>query len=233
MKDQRFAFWIISENDGRQRSFNISRRSLYGILFFAIIFCGFSVYGLYQTLNEDSLVSDRRELKIFKSRAISILNDLNATDLIDDTEMENSLKAFFENNGYLVPVNPPVVGVVTKGIERENGKLIHSGIDIAAEYGASVKSPLQGMVVYSGPSSDLGNMVIMAHDYGLYTLYGHNKQNLVKKQEYVTVGQEIAKVGGTGESNGPHLHFEIWEKDRVLDPREFIEIYKKRDVSIK
>ena len=55
----------------------------------------------------------------------------------------------------------------------------------------------------------------------------------MKKREYVSVGQEIAKVGGTGESNGPHLHFEIWEKDRVLDPREFIEIYKKRDVSIK
>ena len=191
------------------------------------------MYGLWQVLNEDSLASDHRELKKFKSRAISILNDLNAAELIDEEKMETSLKEFFESNGYPVPVNPPVVGVVTKGIERKNGELVHSGVDVAAEYGASVKSPLQGMVVYSGPSSDLGNMIILSHDNGLYTVYGHNKHNLVKIREFVNVGQEIAKVGGTGESDGPHLHFEIWEKDRVLDPREFIEIYKLRDVSIK
>ena len=47
------------------------------------------------------------------------------------------------------------------------------------------------------------------------------------------LGQVIAKVGDTGESNGPHLHFEIWKNNRVLDPRDLIEEYKKKDVSIR
>ena len=88
------------------------------------------------------------------------------------------------------------------------------------------------MVVFSGEMGELGNTIIIAHPKGFYTVYGHNNENLVKIRQNVKKGDAIARVGESGLSDGPHLHFEIWKNSEVLDPRDFINIYKEKDISI-
>jgi len=161
-----------------------------------------------------------------------LLNELNAEKLVMEENLENSIRSFFSESGEILPIFAPVEGVVTKGIEWKGKKIIHSGIDVAADAGAIIKSPIDGFVVFSGESKDFGNIVIISHARGLYSVYGHNKKNLVKTRDFVSAGQKIATVGSGEEEDGPHLHFEIWKNDEVLDPRKFIEIYKDRDVSI-
>ena len=115
-------------------------------------------------------------------------------------------------------------------IKNHNNK--HYGIDIAAKKGEIIKSPANGLVVFSGKTEELGNTIIISHIKGFYTLYGHNKQNLVSMRQIVKKDDHIGIVGETGISNGPHLHFEIWKNSEVIDPRNFIKIYKEKDISI-
>ena len=232
MKDKYFTLWFLSENDGQQRSFQVSKLFLTFFLIFGILIFLFASFGLWQVLSQDSLLQERNLLMKYKSRTDVLLNELNAEKLVMEENLENSIRYFFSEKGDVLPINPPVEGIVTKGIEKSKGKIIHSGIDIAADSGAKIKSPLDGFVVFSGVSEKFGNIVIISHTQGLYSVYGHNKKNIVSTRDFVSAGQKIATVGGTSDSEGPHLHFEIWKNDEVLDPREFIEIYKTRDVSI-
>ena len=232
MKNKYFTLWFLSENDGQQRSFQVSKLFLTFFLIFGILIFLLASFGLWQVLSQDSLLQERNLLMKYKSRTDVLLNELNAEKLVMEENLENSIRYFFSEKGDVLPINPPVKGIVTKGIEKSKGKIIHSGIDIAADSGAKIKSPLDGFVVFSGVSEKFGNIVIISHTQGLYSVYGHNKKNIVSTRDFVSAGQKIATVGGTGDSERPHLHFEIWKNDEVLDPREFIEIYKTRDVSI-
>ena len=84
-----------------------------------------------------------------------------------------------------------------------------------------------------GNSEDLGNKIIINHTGGFITVYGHNDSVFVKSGDDVRKKQVISRVGETGKSQGPHLHFEIWKNNQVLDPREIIPLYKEKDVSIR
>ena len=75
--------------------------------------------------------------------------------------------------------------------------------------------------------------IIISHPGGFITVYAHNDSNLVLSGTVIEKGQIIARVGETGNSQGPHLHFEIWKNNQILDPREIIQEYKKNDVSIR
>jgi murein DD-endopeptidase MepM/ murein hydrolase activator NlpD len=119
---------------------------------------------------------------------------------------------------------------VTRGINVEKN---HFGIDIAAKFEDSIYSPAEGRVIFSGMSNDFGNMIIMNHPGGFITIFAHNDTNMVTSGSKVNKGQIIGLVGKTGNSQGPHLHFEIWKNNQVLDPREVILEYKKKDVSIR
>ena len=90
----------------------------------------------------------------------------------------------------------------------------HNGADIAVPEGTPVKPVAPGVVSFSGFRPGYGNMVIIAHDDGMVTLYGHNSASFVMEGERVGAGSTIALSGSTGRSTGPHLHFEAW-KDGV------------------
>jgi hypothetical protein len=137
---------------------------------------------------------------------------------------------FLEN----VPTFPPVNGYVTRGLVLHDLDLQvnHEGIDIAAPAGDIVAAAASGMVVFSRWTEDLGYMIILSHGDGYFTVYGHNQTNLVSVREWVDRGQPISLVGDTGISQGPHLHFEIWKDGRSIDPRLFIDLYRKQDVSV-
>ncbi|MFN3813876.1 MAG: M23 family metallopeptidase [Aquificaceae bacterium] len=106
----------------------------------------------------------------------------------------------------------PVVGLVTSDYGwRRIGKFkeFHPGIDISAPYGTPVSVASDGRVIYAGRVGGYGQTVIVYHGYGFVTLYGHLSQILVNRGEEVVKGQIIGKVGMTGRTTGPHLHYEV------------------------
>jgi murein DD-endopeptidase MepM/ murein hydrolase activator NlpD len=117
----------------------------------------------------------------------------------------------------------PVDGRITShfGLRTDplgKGTRRHSGIDIAAPAGTPVKAMAAGTVVFSGPAGGYGNLVAIDHGNGITTRYAHNRTLLVSLGEHVTLGQEIAEVGSSGRSTGPHLHFEVLRDGHAVDP---------------
>jgi murein DD-endopeptidase MepM/ murein hydrolase activator NlpD len=104
-----------------------------------------------------------------------------------------------------------------------NGQLSrHEGLDFSAPLGTPIRAASGGVVRTVTMQSGYGNMVEVDHGEGLITRYAHAKVILVKVGELVTRGQMIARVGSTGLSTGPHLHFEVRRDDKALDPRVFL-----------
>ena len=94
---------------------------------------------------------------------------------------------------------------------------------MAAPIGTPVYAAAAGTVIYSGDRvRGYGNMVVLKHSGGLVTVYAHNSVLLVKTGEQVLLGQEIARVGDTGRSTAPHLHFEVRRRDTPVDPVPFL-----------
>lgn len=104
-----------------------------------------------------------------------------------------------------------------------NGQMsMHEGLDFSAPHGTPIRSAAGGVVRTVTVHRGYGNMVEIDHGEGLMTRYAHAKTILVKEGEVVTRGQLIARVGSTGLSTGPHLHFEVRKDDKPLDPRTFL-----------
>ncbi|MEB3309233.1 MAG: peptidoglycan DD-metalloendopeptidase family protein [Snowella sp.] len=107
--------------------------------------------------------------------------------------------------GYIWPAR----GVFTSGYGRRWGRM-HRGIDIAAPIGTPIMASASGEVITAGwNSGGFGNLVKLRHADGSVTLYAHNSRILVRTGQFVAQGQQIAEMGSTGRSTGPHLHFEI------------------------
>jgi murein DD-endopeptidase MepM/ murein hydrolase activator NlpD len=121
------------------------------------------------------------------------------------------------------PLSLPVDGRITShfGLRADplgKGERRHAGIDIAAPVGTPVKAMAAGTVVFSGSAGGYGNLVAIDHGNGVTTRYAHNRALLVSVGQRVTLGQEIAQVGSTGRSTGPHLHFEVLRDGQAVDP---------------
>jgi len=100
---------------------------------------------------------------------------------------------------------------------------IHEGVDIAARMGGPIYALGEGVVNFAGEKSGYGLMVEITHESGLVTRYSHASATIVKEGERVTRGQEIAKVGTTGRSTGPHLHLEVLRNGRPVNPVAYID----------
>ncbi len=113
-----------------------------------------------------------------------------------------------------------------KRIDPFSGKLAwHKGVDFAGKEGAEVLAVASGVVTWSGDRYGYGNMVEINHGNGYSTRYGHNKENLVQIGDVVSKGQALAKMGSTGRSTGPHVHYEVLKNGKQVDPHRYI--YRK------
>ncbi len=99
---------------------------------------------------------------------------------------------------------------------------MHAGLDIAAAPGTPVIAPARGRVKFVGRKGPLGNTVVLDHGYGVRTLYGHNADLHVSVGDEVVRGQQIASVGSTGRSTGPHLHYVVEVGGKAKDPLNYI-----------
>jgi murein DD-endopeptidase MepM/ murein hydrolase activator NlpD len=107
------------------------------------------------------------------------------------------------------------------------GRAFHAGLDFPAPRGTTVLSAGFGKVSFVGEKSGYGNLVEITHTTGLITRYGHLSAFLVKEGQVVDMGTPIAKVGSTGRSTGPHLHFEVRRKDVAVDPGKYLAAGKR------
>jgi len=98
----------------------------------------------------------------------------------------------------------------------------HDGIDIAAPEGSPVLAADDGTVIFVGKQSGYGNVVIIRHEQGLVTVYAHNSEVLVREGARVSRGQQVARVGQTGRTTGPHLHFEVRDGVKPRDPLPYL-----------
>ena len=103
-----------------------------------------------------------------------------------------------------------------------NRQTFHEGIDIAARHNTDVVATANGVVIFAGPKSGYGNLVTIDHGYGYMTRYGHNSTVNVKVGDKIERGQIIAKVGSTGQSTGPHVHYEVLVNGIPVNPLKFI-----------
>ena len=115
--------------------------------------------------------------------------------------------------GFIWPVNGPV----TSGYGMRWGRL-HEGIDIAAATGTQIWAAASGTVIYAGWLGGYGNLVVVDHGNGLATAYAHASAILVSVGQSVAQGETVALVGSTGNSSGPHLHFEVRVNGTAVDP---------------
>jgi len=125
------------------------------------------------------------------------------------------------------PTIRPISGRVTSGFGwRRNpwggrGGEMHTGVDIAARTGTPIRATGGGTVVFSDWDGAFGNKVIIDHGFGIRTLYAHNSANLVYVGQTVRRGDTIARVGSTGRSTGPHVHYEVLVNGVAVDPTNF------------
>lgn len=99
---------------------------------------------------------------------------------------------------------------------------LHTGMDFAAGFGATIRAADSGTVLYSGWYGGYGKTVIINHGKGITTLYGHSSKLYVKPGESVKRGQPIAAIGSTGLSTGPHLHFEVRKNGTPVNPANYL-----------
>ena len=98
----------------------------------------------------------------------------------------------------------------------------HNGVDIVSRYGNPIRPAREGMVIFTGWRGGFGNTIIIQHDEGYSTLYGHLSNISVKVGAWVTKNDVIGQVGSTGFSTGPHLHFTVMKHGQDLNPLLFI-----------
>ncbi len=101
-------------------------------------------------------------------------------------------------------------------------KKFHTGIDIAASYGTDIKASAGGKIIFAGWLGGYGNTVIIDHGGGYSSLYAHASAIIVSEDEEVSQGQVIARVGSTGYSTGPHLHFEVRVNGEPQNPLNYL-----------
>jgi len=99
---------------------------------------------------------------------------------------------------------------------------MHKGLDIATRSGTPIIAPADGLVIFAGREGGFGNMVIIDHGYGITTRFGHCSSLESKLGQKVKRGDVIARVGNTGRSTGPHVHYEVAVNGVAVNPSRYI-----------
>lgn len=171
-----------------------------------------------------------------KARGINtIFNEPLGGEGDDDIVSVEEITEFYE--GYLkkinynisyTPLGYPYKGRITSQFgHRENpfngsGVETHKGLDIKGPNGAPVKSMAKGKVIFAGVKGGYGNCVMIKHAHGIETLYGHLSRIKVAVGQNIMIGQQIGNIGSTGRSTGPHLHYEVHQNGKKINPKSFL-----------
>jgi len=169
---------------------------------------------------QDQALIDGMTKGLDRLKTESSIQERSFQELVEYLEDQKSLLAS-------TPSIWPVKGWVTSGFGYRTSPFtgrreIHKGLDVATRTGTPIFSPADGIVVFSGREGGFGNMVLLDHGYGLVTRFGHCSTLEVKLGEKVKRGDIIARVGNTGRSTGPHLHYEVAVNGVAVNPTRYI-----------
>lgn len=168
-------------------------------------------------------IKDVEEKVLYVNDKVKSIEILEENILVDATEsiIYKGIKNPIEENLKFLKI--PSRGYISSNYgSRWNGEK-HHGIDIAANSGTDIIASLDGKVIDTSYHSIYGKKVILDHGNKIQTLYGHCSEILVKKGDKVKKGDVIAKVGNTGRSTGPHVHFELRVNGKAINPNNYIE----------
>jgi len=182
-----------------------------------------------------SLIDKKRELAEVSESLSEIETLIGLTPAAEMTlaERVNLTKLNSEHMTTLMQFVPSGSPVEYKGITSKFGyrvhpilrsKEFHRGIDLRAAINTPVYATADGIVEWAGyhKKSGFGNLVILQHNYGFRTYFGHLKKIVIKSGKFVKKGDLIAYTGNSGKSSGPHLHYEIRFIQRAVNPLEFV-----------
>jgi murein DD-endopeptidase MepM/ murein hydrolase activator NlpD len=183
--------------------------------------------------SRDALVAARRD----KSTALASIQEDRESVLAEIHALEQQSAALAERirqaqqqGSSVPPVVPPsgsgllgwpVSGPVTSGFGLRWGRM-HEGIDIAVAEGTPVRASAAGTVIHAGWLGGYGNLVVVDHGGGLSTAYAHNSSYATSVGQSVAAGQVVAYSGNTGNSSGPHVHFEVRVNGSAVDPLGYL-----------
>jgi len=139
------------------------------------------------------------------------LDDVNDLQEIDDL-------AALPTNGAFWPVEGILTGHYGKWRGGRHRGHYHAGVDIAAPYGTPIHSPLEGVVAFVGHKGGYGLAIVVEHGDEVATLYAHTSEVFVREGEVIKKGQLLGKVGSSGHSTGPHLHYEVRYEGHPQNP---------------
>ncbi|MBE7042197.1 MAG: hypothetical protein E7399_01710 [Ruminococcaceae bacterium] len=160
------------------------------------------------------------------AQAATSNNEDASTSVSSNTDTSNDVYVPSSGGQFIFPFDRKYV--ITSGYGYRSSPIFgsgefHTGLDIGAPYGTTIRASAAGTVVISGwNNGGYGNYVVINHGNGYSTLYAHASMNLVQAGQTVVQGQAIAEVGSTGWSTGPHLHFEIRINNAHVNPSGYV-----------
>lgn len=158
------------------------------------------------------------KFKIVKDAVKGLENKIHALDqhLLDKDSILHSTPTILPANGWITSYFGHRISPYS------GGRKMHEGLDVGAPFGTPIVAPADGIVTFSGVKPGFGKFVQIDHGYGIETIYAHSQKRLVQTGDKVKRGDLIAKVGSTGYSTGPHLHYEVRVNGIAVDPLYFV-----------
>ena len=174
-----------------------------------------------ETGNQKALQAHQLSLAI-EQLGLELSNREDQLAVLEDIVMIENLKKEVQPSGrpLLKGWLSSYYGMRTHPITGRNE--MHKGIDFAGNMGGEVIAVAKGVVTFSGRRYGYGNVIDIAHGNGYTTRYAHNSRLMVSVGDTVEKGFQIAEIGSTGRSTGPHVHFEVLKNGRHIDPVKFI-----------
>jgi murein DD-endopeptidase MepM/ murein hydrolase activator NlpD len=187
----------------------------------------------------------RQEIALLRDEQVSILErersrlvSLLHQDLLDLRKQAfqreqnlNEIKEFLQAQKSILLSTPslwPVFGTVTsrfgelRELSPSGGMRPHQGVDISVPPGTPIIAPADGVVTFCGQESEYGLLICIDHGNGFSTAYGHLKELLVQTGDRVKIGQVVGTVGSSGNSTGPHLHYEVRIQGNPVNPLQYL-----------
>lgn len=181
-------------------------------------------------LADETKKENNKDFNIVNENSETVSNlEENSQKIVANENLESSLNEMdldVENLKNAYSFINPITGIVSSKFgsrESEYQKVTgyHTGVDVAAEEGTIIRASMEGIVELVSSEGDYGNHINIRNN-NVSTLYAHCSKIFVKEGQIVGQGQEIGAVGNTGNSTGPHLHFEIRIDDRFVDPLKIL-----------
>lgn len=168
--------------------------------------------------NADTVKSDTQNTKTAETEIAT-----NEIGILYDQEIKDIAEKF----SMVTPIKGEIVSGFGSRTLLSGASQFHSGIDIEANIGTSIKAALGGEIIDSGANPEYGNYIKIKHNNDIVTVYAHCSMLIAKVGQKVNQGDVIAKVGDTEGLGGADLHFEVWKGDKAVDPEKLLNYINK------